>query len=156
MKSRIFCLAVPAALLLCLGCSDDQSVDPGSSGGEPAVLDVSYDGQSVPVDLGDLATTPYEGVELVKLSDVWAESGITADRAALAFEFVASDGFKPSNKDCEDLAGTNLDQGYIDPVSRNLTWDESLGLGGCYAVRDTVEMNAHLVEDDGMTDAGTQ
>jgi hypothetical protein len=141
-------------LLVLSGCGDnDQTVNPGetntaaSGGGGDAtgvVVGVSYDGQSVDVDLGTVATTSYKGVTLVKLSDVWRTSGIEKDRAALEFEFVASDGFTPSDKDCAGLSGTVLGMGYIDPVSRNLTWDESLGFQGCYSVRDAAQMNARL------------
>ena len=144
---------LPYSLALVLvACSSNQTVDPGGgdgSAGTTVALAVSYQGRSVAVDLGTVATSSYKGVDLVRLSDAWARSEIAADRTTLEFEFVGSDDFKPSSKGCVDLAGSVLDQGYIDPTSRNLTWDEALGFRGCYSVLGTVQMNAH----DPMNDA---
>lgn len=163
MTLRNLAGACVCSLLVLSGCGDnDQTVNPGetntaaSDGGGDAtgvVVGVFYDGRSVDVDLGTVATTSYKGVNLVKLSDVWTSSGMEAERAALEFEFVASDGFTPSSKGCAGLAGTVLGMGYIDPVSRNLTWDESLGFEGCYSVRDTAQMNARQPTTG--SDAGT-
>ena len=150
------------ALILFSACeSSDQDVDPGinqnpaiegGTDGNGVTLQVSYLSDSVPVDLGTIATSSYKGVNLVKLSDVWTVSQIAANRATLEFEFVSSDGFKPSNKGCADLSGEVLDKGYIDPMSQNLTWDESLGFEGCYSVKAAVQMNAHAPAGD--SDAG--
>ncbi len=132
--------------LVVVACSSNQSVDPGAGDGSAAAaaaLSVSYQGRSIAVELGTVAPSSYKGVDLVKLSDAWTSSQIAADHTTLEFEFVGSDGFRPSSKGCVDLAGSVLDQGYIDPTSRNLTWDEGLGMRGCYSVIDTVQMNAH-------------
>lgn len=154
MTRRSFHLAVSLTCILAAGCSDDQSVDPGAASSGDAVIEVTFEGQSVPVDLGNVTTSTYKDVELVKLSDLWEASGIATDRTTLAFEFVASDGFKPSVKDCEDVPGDVLDRGYVDPATRNLTWDESLGYGGCYSVRETVQMNARATQDEGTGNSG--
>jgi hypothetical protein len=140
-------------MFLFSGCSSsDQTVDPGNNqnpatdggaDGSGVTIQVSYQSQAVPVDLGAIATSTWKGVNLVKLSDVWTSSQIASDRATLEFEFVADDGFKPSNKGCADLPGDALDRGYIDPASRNLIWDESLGFKGCYSVKNAAQMNAH-------------
>ena len=153
MMLRYSVLASTFALLLLSACSSsDQTVDPGNNqnpatdggaDGSGVTIQVSYQSQSIPVDLGAITTSSYKGVNLVKLSDVWAGSQITADRTTLEFEFVATDGFKPSSKGCADLPGDVLDKGYIDPASRNLTWDESLGFKGCYSVKGATQMNAH-------------
>lgn len=144
MNLRKLASTCTLGLLVLAACGDDdQTVDPGGQQNPALEVGVFHEGQSANVDLGTLSTTAYKGVSLVKLSDVWTASGFTADRTTLEFEFVASDGFKPSNKDCADLPGTVLDQGYIDPATRNLTWDEALGFQGCYSVKDTVQINAH-------------
>jgi hypothetical protein len=141
--------------------TDAQGVD-GSTAvdaavdGNGVVVAVSYQGQAVNVDLGTVATSSYKGTNLVKLSDLWTSTNITADRSTLTFEFVAAaDGFKPSDKGCADLSGTVLDKGYIDPSSRNLTWDESLGFKGCYSVKGVGQINAHAATsaDAGVADA---
>lgn len=147
-------LVSSSLLLLSLAAcgSGDQSIDPGTgqnpstdggADGNGVVLEVSYEGQSVPLDLGAIATSDYKGVNLVKLSDVWAASRIAADRSELEFRFVGDDGFTPWSKGCADLPGDVLARGYIDPSSRNLTWDETLGFKGCYSVKSTAQMNAH-------------
>ncbi len=163
MSLRYSLLAATFALLL-TACGDDQTVDPGanqtpaSDGGADAsgvVVQVSFDGQSKTLDLGTLPTTEYKGVNLIKVSDLWTASQFGVDPATLEFEFVSTDGFKPSVKDCADLPGNVIDKGFLDPTSRNLTWDESLGYPGCYSVKEVAEMNAHApTPDDGTTDAG--
>jgi hypothetical protein len=165
MNRRFSLLVAACSLLIASACGDDQTVEPGANqnpatdGGADAtgvIVQVSYDGSSVPVDLGTLPTTSYKGVNLVKLSDVWAASQIGVDPATLEFEFVSSDGFKPSSKGCVDLPGTAIDKGYIDPSSRNVSWDEVLGLRGCYSVTDTAQMNGHAPTDAGVTDAASE
>jgi hypothetical protein len=141
------------ALLALQGCSSDQSVDPGSNtvpeAGSP--FQVNYLTQSADLDLSKLNKSDYKGTSLVKLADVWTASSISADRTTLEFEFVAFDGFIPSQKTgCGDLPGSVLEKGYVDPVSRKLTWDESLGLAGCYSVKNAVKMNAHAPTDAGV------
>ncbi len=133
------------ALLSLGGCGNDQTLDPGSTPqGKGGTIQVAYQMQTVAVDPSKLSTVDYRGINLVKLSVVWAASAINADHNGLAFEFVSgTDGFKPSNKGCPDLAGTVLDKGYIDPSTRKLTWDESLGFKGCYSVNAVAQMNAH-------------
>lgn len=165
MTTRAPLLASALALLLLAGCGSDQTINPGGlpnpgtdsdSGANGVTVVVSYQGQSIPVDLGSIGTSPYKGVNLVRLSDVWTGSQIAEDRSALVFEFVGADGFKPSNKGCEDLEGSVLDRGYIDPTSRKLTWDESLGFKGCYSVNDVANVNAHTPAGGGSIDAAAE
>jgi hypothetical protein len=158
MLRRYLLLASAAALLALQGCSSDQTVDPGTQtvpeGG--ATFQVNYHTDSVDLDLGKLPTSDYKGVNLVKLADVWTASKIAADYTTLEFGFEASDGFKPSQKTgCNDLPGTMLDKGYIDPVSRKLTWDSTLGLAGCYSVKDAVKMTGHEPDDAGVAFDGS-
>ena len=144
-------LGAMAMFSLC-ACGSDQSVDPGTTPGTDAgaKLEVNYLTQSVPVDLSTLSTIDYKGAQLAKLSEVWTASKIQADSTTLEYEFVGEDGFKPSDKNgCADLPGTVLDKGYIDPVTRKLIWDETLGLAGCYSVKGAAKMNAHAPTDAG-------
>jgi hypothetical protein len=147
-------------LIVCAiqSCSD-QAVNSGASpDGSSTTIQVTYLTQSVSVSLPALTTIEYKGVQVVRASDVWIASQIQADRNSLEFEFVADDGFKPSIKGaCPDLPGAILDKGYFDPTTRKLSWDTSLGLGGCYGVRGAAQMNAHAPVnlDGGTTDALT-
>jgi hypothetical protein len=151
MTARMI-LALSAIALMSLCACGDQSVDPGTpvAGDAGPQLEVNYLAQSVPVDLSTLSTIDYKSAKLVKLSDVWTASKISTDPTTLEYELVGSDGFKPSSKTgCVDLPGTMLDKGYISPVTRNVVWDESLGLAGCYGVKDTATLNAHAPTDAG-------
>ena len=152
MSIRKTPIAAALGLLLLSGCSrGGQKVGSGASDGGSAgngiTLVVSYQGQSIPVDLGSVATTRYEGRNLVKLSDVWSASRINTERSNLQFEFVGDDGFKPSEKGCADPSGGALEKGYIDPSSRNLMWDGSFSSKGCYSVKNVAKMNAHTSTD---------
>ncbi len=145
MKLPLSCIVVALATSLLAACGDDQDVDPGTdSGATAAYLTVSHEGQSVKVDLNGVAKTAYKDVQLVKLSDVWTASKLPASYTNLEFEFVSTDGFKPSSKEgCPDLPGTMLDKGYVNPATMDMSWDETLGLRGCYSVNDVAEMNGH-------------
>lgn len=153
-RSRAARAALTAATLVLSGCGNSrQSVDPGP---QPTVegerLEVVYESSTVSVDLAALATTTYKGMAVVLLSDVWAASELAVDHTTLEFGFEADDGFSPAGKGCADLPGVNLDSGYINPSSRNLAWDESLGLRGCYSVDSAKRMTGHL--PSGGEDAG--
>jgi hypothetical protein len=143
--------------LLIVGCGNSgQSVDPGTQTTETggAKLTVVLGASSVSVDLGSVATTAYNGTELVLLSDVWTAAALPVDHTTLEFGFEADDGFTPASVGCAYLPGADLDLGYIDPTSRNLVWDESLGLRGCYSVGGAKTMTGHTPVVDAGTDGG--
>lgn len=141
-------IAAGLALIALAGCSrSGQNASPGGSDagavGTGVTLSIAYQGQSFPVDLGSVATTRFNGEKLVKLSDVWTAAHIKAERSSLEFEFVGADGFMPAEKGCPDLSGAMLEKGFIDPTSRNLSWDASFGSRRCYSVKNVAKMNAH-------------
>jgi hypothetical protein len=57
------------------------------------------------------------------------------DVATLAFDFVASDGFRVSEAaNCAEdfpIAGSEIAAGSIEIATRNLSWDEAADLPGC-------------------------
>lgn len=112
--------------------------------GTGVVVKVEYSGSVVPVDLGVLSTADYKGLSLAKMSDVWVASGFSADLAKVQLDFEGDDGFHPSSKpSCQTaITGTMLEQGYIDPVLRNLLWDDALGLPGCFKVKGLARLIA--------------
>lgn len=162
----LYSLFAPTLLtFLFAACGSDQEVNsgnptnPASDSGAPVVIQVTHQTQSVPVNLKTLPTTSYKGTTVVKLSEVWSGSKLPGDRNTLEFEFVSSDGFKPSDKGCAPLSGSVLDKGYINPTSRNVMWDESLGYRGCYSVNDAAKMNATIPmarADAGASDASAE
>ena len=101
---------------------------------EPKLVEVGYSGASYEVALGEIETIAVEGVDVVRLSDVVETATLGVDLADLEFDFVASDGFRSGERStCVDtvpMPGETLDRGYIDPVTRNLSWDAALVVSG--------------------------
>jgi hypothetical protein len=134
-----------ALTLTGVGCDDDDPIV-----GDPATVDVVLEDQTVTIDLGELdAVTIPDGEGYVLLADVVdaASLGVAIDE--LEFDFEGGDGFlASSSSNCVDvipLAGTALSQGYIQSVTRDLAWDESLGLPSCTNVDDTARILAGRV-----------
>ena len=102
-----------------------------------------------------IETIAVEGVDVVRLSDVVETATLGVDLADLEFDFVASDGFRSGERStCVDtvpMPGETLDRGYIDPVTRNLSWDAALDMPGCVRVRDA----AQLLASDRELDSGS-
>lgn len=130
------------------GCSDDdQDVDLGISPDTAGSVQVFLGADMVDVDLGPLETLEYKDVDVTPLSAVWSQAFPSVDPSTLVFGFESDDGFKPSNKGCEDVSGTALSQGYLEKISRNLVWEESLGFKGCYSVQGTKSIVAREPDD---------
>jgi len=131
---RLFLL--PLFGLLVLAC--DQAVDEGNPDGGESLVAVHYDDQTEAVDLMQLATVEVGGDELVPLTAVVQEAFPSAGSVEADFE--AADGFRPAAKsDCLPLIPVPNDllaSGYLDPLTRNLIWDEALGYGGCMHPKD--------------------
>jgi len=113
----------------------------GDQAAEARSVGVTYGGTTETVDLPTLATTDVEGVPLVRLSDVVAAAFPAVVLADVTADFVAGDGFRPGQSgNCADVVpieGAALAQGYIDPATRDLAWDDALDFPGCMGVRDT-------------------
>lgn len=143
-------IAAALALIALAGCgrsgrnATPAGADAGAVG-NGVTLSIAYQGQAIPVDLGSIPTTSFNGENLVRLSDIWTASHIKAERSNLVFEFVGADGFTPAEKGCADLSGAMLEKGFIDPTSRNLAWDASFGSRRCYSVKNVAKMNAHAL-----------
>jgi hypothetical protein len=136
----VFAVILLSVMTLTFACDDgDGSEDPGS-------VEVVYDGNTVTVDLADVESVDLDGVEAARLSDVFEAANLGVELAALEFDFEGSDGFlSSSSSNCEalvPLSGELLTQGYIELVSRNLSWDEALGFPGCLRVDDTARILA--------------
>ncbi len=135
--------AVCALLFACDRAPSHDHPPPSPSGAEalaPGMIRVSYEGREALVRLGDLQ----HGGAKVRLLDVWEAAKLGAPASRLRFDFVGSDGFHPTSRPkCPELVdGALLDRGAIDVTTRGLSWEDSLGLAGCYRVRDTVRMSA--------------
>ncbi len=92
------------------------------------------------VDLGGLPTTEVGGADLVALSEVVLAAGLV-DGTAMKFRLVASDGFDPVEvKDAELLTWEQISKGYLDPNTRDASWDASLGMAGYWSVKDVAQV----------------
>lgn len=124
---RLIPLLVAVALvvfgLLC-GCDDA-----GSDGA--MTVEVVYAGAAREIALDQLEA----GAFGVTVADVVGTAWPELDLAASAVDFVSVDGFRPASRSpCQGLvpvAGALLDQGYLDPATADLTWDEALDYPGC-------------------------
>ncbi len=117
------------------GCSQEEP-DPCRPA-SPVTLLVVYGDASVPVDLGELQGTREGSVCPVPLDRVVGAPGLPVDPASVVVDFEAEDGFRPSSVDCPPLEGSLLSRGGADKGTGTLVWDPSLGLRGCYSVRQT-------------------
>lgn len=141
-------LALLAAALACAappGGEDNDGEDAGTDAGHEGVLVlVTYSGVEEEVDLTTLDTVDVEGEDLVLLSSVVLEAFPTRALADILANFEAYDGFVPSQSPyCDGLVpvfGLRLEQGYIDPATRNVSWDEALQFPGCMYVDECVEI----------------
>jgi hypothetical protein len=116
----------------------------GNDGPAAVTVSVSYQGTSQAVALTGMPTIDVQGAPVVRLSDVVAKAFPAASLDKIQADFRSADGFMPASKDfCKTLIplkGSLLAQGYIDPVTRNLSWDESLKYPGCMSVTGTAEI----------------
>jgi hypothetical protein len=124
------------------------SVSPSTRAPAPSVaagsVRLTLGGGVATVPLAGLPTTGRAGEPKVRLADVWAAAKLASPASRLRFDFVGSDGFRPTSRPkCpERLDGSALEHGYIDAKTRSLSWDDSLGLAACYRVRDVVQIEA--------------
>ena len=126
------------------GAAGEASGAAGTSPATGVVVNVVYGGTSRPVDLGTLPTSEVNGQKLASIVDLWTASNTPAELAKVQFDFEGDDGFRPSTKGaCKTpITGAQLSKGYIDPQLRNLFWDDSLGLSGCYRVKGLAKVLA--------------
>jgi len=134
-------------LTCCLsGCAEqdvslDEDTGPAGSGYQVAV---TADGETATVDLSTLSLVTREGESWVALPEILQASELPVTWSERTYDFLASDGYTPSSKECWPVDYDTVGQGYLHPASGNLDWDESAGLAGCYFVTEVVEI---LVQD---------
>lgn len=137
-------LALGLVLLLAPGCGGDD--DPAPCDPSRAVsMTVSYESASEAeaVDLATLTGTEDGDLCLVPLMDVVDAVGLGFDPETSYYDFVGSDGFRPTQVECVTVDATTLELGRVDRVTGTLVWDESLGMRGCYSVTEVVEIAAY-------------
>lgn len=129
------------AVVLVTACGPQTSTDGETS---PQTIKVTYNGASTDVALDQPTAVTMDGASYARLSEVVMLAVTNRPIEQLAANFLASDGFDPASRDnCATLlpiGGDLLRQGYIDPVTRNVKWDESLQYPGCLSLRDTAEI----------------
>ena len=135
------------ALCCCLcGCAEqdvtlEEETGPVEIGREVAV---TADGETAAVGLSTIEPVTWEGEAWVSLPDVLQASELVVTWEERTYDFLASDGYTPSSRECWPVDYATLVLGYVHTESGNLDWDESAGLPGCYYVTSVVEV---LVQD---------
>lgn len=124
------------------GTGGDDTNDTGTIAADE--VELTYGSDSVKVNVTALDTVDYKGTKVVPLTSIWSTGKLKDDVSTLEFDFEGSDGFHPSMKGkCSaNMAGVELDKGSMVPETRNLVWEDSLGLPGCYHVHDVVKIIA--------------
>lgn len=109
-------------------------------------VDIIFDGETTTVDLGQATVVNFEGNDAVALTEVIELAEIGVATADLSFDFLASDGYRPSeNVNCSSImpiAGDQLGDAFIRLANRNLVWNPSAGLPGCAYVNDLAQIDA--------------
>jgi hypothetical protein len=137
------------AVVFVVGCGPmPAGVDAGSpdAGGADAggdaglVLTVVSGATTRTVDLAALTTHPLGVKTVVGLDAVVHATFPELQGSGFKVGFKASDGFDPASKaNCMallPLAESLLPRGGVDPLTRNLAWDDTLGYPGCMYVHD--------------------
>lgn len=104
-----------------------------------------YNGAATTIALGGLPLSDFGGLKCVKLSEIALVAAPAKSHDQLQIsDFLAADGFTPKSKsNCKALipvVGALLAQGCIDPLTRNLQWQSSLGYPGCMHTGDVAEI----------------
>lgn len=153
-------LSLVALVVSCsLACGGPSVSAPGVDAGVVEVIDAGLDGGAL-VDAGvaglmlsvvsgtttrtvDLSTLPTRALgpkTVVGLDRVVHATFPELEDAGVKMSFKASDGFDPASRGgCAPLlplAEALFSRGGIDPLTRNLAWDDTLGYPGCLYVRD--------------------
>lgn len=135
-----------------VGCGDQEvektDTGTGDTGSEAVSyeVEVTADGNAEVVDIGTLETTTVEDADVVPVTSVLEATSLEVTWSERTYDFVASDGYRPSTKDCGPVDYTTLEGAYLYPESGNLTWSEDLGLEGCFYVDEVVTVE---VQDAG-------
>lgn len=131
------------ALLIAPSCGDSGDEPPPCDPSRAVTMTVSYESEREVVDLGTLTGTEDGDLCLVPLMDVVDAAGIGFDPDKSYYDFVGSDGFRPTQVECLTVDATVLEQSWVDRVTGTLVWDDSLGMRGCYSVTKAVEIAAY-------------
>ena len=151
LVQRLLLLGLVSAMALVVAC-DEEEVDPCDPA-NAVTINVEHGAQNADVALGTLTGTEDGDLCLVNIVDIVNAANLGLTLTDHYYDFEASDGFRASSSGqpgCTSLDGTQLQGGgWADMSTGTLSWDDSLGLGGCWRVRDTIKVH---VLDDPITD----
>jgi hypothetical protein len=101
-------------------------------------VQVVHGSNQADVDLGKLPVVPVGSGQLVVIQAVVNAASLVANPAGFSYDFECSDGYTiiSGHADRKPLTWSDLGLGWIDPVSRNVSWDASLGFGSPWSARD--------------------
>jgi len=133
------------------GCSNDE--DDSNNGNEPVIVTVTLGGTSMDVNLRDLPSQEFEGLDGIILNEIisqnlvepWLDPDSVAwdMRPLHAYRTVGSDGYSPHShaNHYQDLWWDWMSLGYILVESRDVIFPDAwIDLPGAYNVDDTEEI----------------
>jgi len=85
-------------------------------------IDVVAGDRSARIELRRLVPVRVDGLDVVRLDDVWAASHLGPASPQLRFDFVSDDGFRLGAKRAGGLEATALSTGYMRIDTRDLVW----------------------------------
>jgi hypothetical protein len=98
--------------------------------------------QQKEMDLGNLPMVEYEGVQQVVLQELIQAAALVSEPETFEYDLEGSDGFRPTvDSGATPLSYSALASGYIHPVSRNVSFDGSLGLRRYWYVHDVAKVH---------------
>jgi hypothetical protein len=153
LRRLIPIVVVPLACLACLvsvaACKHDADQEhahehPREWNLPPvgASVKVALDGKSADVTLASLQADG--GPRTVSFVELWKSAWPSEDPAPLRFDFVGSDGFRPTSKPkcARLLTGRELAAARLDVATHDLLLEDAAKLPGCYRVRAVVAIEA--------------
>lgn len=145
---RGWMIALIMGVLTC-ACNDSTRGGDICDPADAREITVEYNGDIAVVFLGDMEGTPDVDLCLVSLLEVVESADeLEIDIEEVSFDFEAADGFRPtqmnSDSGCDVVDGDVLSLGWVDRNTGLLVWDDSLGMVGCYYVKQTVKI--HVID----------
>ncbi len=109
-----------------------------------ALIAVIHGTETKVIDVATLATVDVEGTPVVPLSEVVKAAFPAIVLTQVTVDFTGAEGYKPGSKsNCVGvipIPGKSLEQGWIDPATTLIFWDETLGFPGCLSIKLATEI----------------
>lgn len=85
-------------------------------------VDITMGTVTARVELPRLVVVRVDGVDLVRLDELWSAAHLGVPAAALVFDFVGEDGSHVATEEGGLVGGRELSTGYVAVATRDLVW----------------------------------